>query len=152
MKLMKYTLLGILVFFSCSAIAQDNHKFPKLEELHERKWQSLVAQAQLTQKEIEMVKPVFMEYEQSVWKLHRENREFFKSSLTNAKTNKPNYAELNDRYVEYEFKEAQLFKSYHLQLRKLMQPETLFRYYKAEREFKRKLLQDFQERKLHDMR
>jgi hypothetical protein len=43
--------------------------------------------------------------------------------------------------VESEVKQSQLFKSYHLQLRKVLQPETLFKYYKAEREFKRKLLQ-----------
>ena len=40
-----------------------------------------------------------------------------------------------------------MLKSYHLQLRRLLAPETLFRYYHAEREFKRKLLQDMQDRR-----
>jgi hypothetical protein len=145
MKLIKYALLGMLVFLSSTAIAQDNNKIPKIDELHALKWQSLSTRAKLTPKEIEIVKPVFMEYEQSVWKMHQEKHEFFKSALKDVKTVKPNYADLNDRYVDYELKEAQMFKSYHLQLRKLLQPETLFKYYKAEREFKRKLLKDLQD-------
>jgi hypothetical protein len=145
MKLIKYALLGVLVFLSSAVIAQDNSKIPKIDELHALKWQSLSTKAKLTPKEMEIVKPVFMEYEQSVWKMHQEKHEFFKSALENVKTVKPNYADLNDRYVDYELKEAQMFKNYHFQLRKLLQPETLFKYYKAEREFKRKLLKDLQD-------
>ena len=147
MKLMKYALIGMLMVVSSTISAQDNDRNARIEEMHERKWQSLITQAQLSPREIEAVKPVFMQYEQMVWKQHQENREFFKSALKNAKNSKPNYAELNDRYVENEFKEAQQFKNYHYQLRKLLQPETLFKYYKAEREFKRKLLHDIQDRR-----
>ena len=151
MKLMKYAFIGLMMVLSSTITAQDNNdRNARIEEMHERKWQSLITQAQLSPREIEAVKPVFMQYEQMVWKQHQENREFFKSALKNAKNSKPNYAELNDRYVENEFKEAQQFKNYHFQLRKLLQPETLFKYYKAEREFKRKLLQDFQEHRQHD--
>jgi len=142
---MKKGLLGILLILSSLLYAQDNEKFPKIDDMHLHKWQTLVSEAQLTPKEIEVVQPVFMEYEKTVWNLHKQNHEFFKSALKNAKNVKPNYAELNDRYVDSEFREVQLFKNYHIQLRKLMQPETLFRYYKAEREFKRKLLHDFKD-------
>ena len=144
---MKNALLVLLISLSSFAISQENDRSSKIEELHTRKWESLISQAQLTPKEIEAVHPVFLEYEHSTWKMHQEHREFFRSTFQNAKKNKPNYAELNDRYVEFEFQEAQLFKNYHLKLRKLLQPETLFRYYKAEREFKRKLLHDLQEHK-----
>jgi len=152
MKRLKYTLLGMLVFLSTAAIAQDDHKIPKIDELHAFKWQCLSSKSQLTPREIDIVKPVFMDYEQSIWRMHQEKHEFFKSALKDAKTVKPNYANLNDKYVEYEFKEAQMFKNYHLKLRKLLQPETLFKYYKAEREFKRKLLQDIQDKKHQDKR
>jgi cytochrome c-type biogenesis protein CcmH/NrfG len=152
MKLIKYTLFGMLVFLSTTVIAQDNHRFPKIEELHAQKWQIIIEQAQLTPKEIEVVQPVFMEHEQALWKLHQENREFFKSAMKNAKTVKPNFAVLNDRYVENQVKEVKLFKEYHLKLRKLLQPETLFKYYNADRQFKRKLLKDFQDHKPYDKR
>jgi len=148
--MMKFTLIGILLVLSATGFAQDKDRNARIEEMHARKWQSLITQAQLTPKEIDAVKPVFMEYEQTVWKLHQDNRGFFKSAMKNASKVKPNFADLNDRYVDFEFKQAQMFKNYHMQLRKILQPETLFKYYKAEREFKRKLLQDLQEHRDHD--
>ena len=147
---MKFTLIGILLVLSATGFAQDKDRNARIEEMHARKWQSLITQAQLSPKEIDAVKPVFMEYEQTVWKLHQDNRGFFKSAMKNASKVKPNFADLNDRYVDFEFKQAQMFKNYHMQLRKILQPETLFKYYKAEREFKRKLLQDLQEHRDHD--
>jgi hypothetical protein len=150
MKLIKNILIAILLILSSTAIAQDKDKHFNIEEMHARKWQSLITQAQLTPKEIDAVKPVFMEYEQLVWKLHEVNHDFFKSAFKNAKHGKPNFAVLNDRYVDNEIRDAQMFKNYHLKLRKLLQPETLFNYYRAERDFKRKLLQDFQDHKPHD--
>jgi hypothetical protein len=147
---MKYTLMVLLVFLSNTAFAQETNKLSKIEEFHERKWQILITQAQLNPKETEDVKPVFLEHENLMWKLHQENHDFFKSNLKNAKNVKPNYAALNDRYIDNEFKEAQMAKIYHVKLRKILDPETLFRYYKAERDFKRKLLQDLKDRKEHD--
>lgn len=150
MKMMKYSLFGLLLTLSGLLYANDDAGFPKIDDMHLHKWQTLVSEAQLTPKEVEVTQPVFMEYEKAVWDLHQQRREFFKSAFKDAKKVKPNYAELNDRYVDFEFKEAQLFKNYHLKLRKLLQPETLFRYYRAEREFKRKLLRDFHDHRPPD--
>ena len=150
MKLMKYAFIGLLMILSNSLKAQDNNRFARIEEMHERKWQNLITQAQLSPNEIEMVKPVFLQYGQTIWKMHQENRDAFRAALKNAKNVKPNYADLNERYVNYQFKEAQLFKNYHIRLRKLLQPETLFKYYKAERDYKRVLLREFQDHKQPD--
>ena len=152
MRLLKYTLAGILLLLSSFASADQycDQRKDQIDEMHQHKWQILSSEAQLTSKEADAVLPVFMEYEKSIWNLHQKNREFFQSAMKNAKNVKPNYSELNDRYVDFEFKEAKLFKDYHLKLRRLLQPETLFKYYKAEREFKRKLLRDFQDRKPGD--
>jgi hypothetical protein len=150
MKMIKYSLFGLVLTLSSFLYASDNDGFTKIDDMHLRKWQTLVSEAQLTPKEIDVVQPVFMEYEKAVWNLHKQNREFFRSALKDGKKVKPNYAELNDRYVDFEFQEAQLFKNYHLKLRKLLQPETLFKYYHAEREFKRKLLRDFHDHRPPD--
>lgn len=149
MKLFKYTLAGITLLISGFVNANQcyEQKQDKIDEMHQQKWHILVTEAQLTSKEADVVLPIFMEYEQSVWELHRKNREAFKAAMKNAQKEKPDYLQLNDRYVDFEFKEAKLFKDYHLKLRRLLQPETLFKYYKAERAFKRKLLNDFQNRK-----
>ena len=148
MKTIKHNLCIVLFFMSTIINAQETTNSPKVEEMHTRKWNFLVEQAQLTQNELDAVQTIFMEYEKSVWSLHQQNREFFKKSIKELRNDKPNYTEMNDRYVEFEVKQSQLFKNYHMQLRKVLQPETLFKYYKAEREFKRKLLKDMQGRNL----
>jgi hypothetical protein len=150
MKMMKYKLLGFLFMFSGIIYASDADNPSQIDEMHLQKWKILVSEAQLTPKEIELVQPVFMEYENAVWALHKKNREFFKAAFKDLKKVKPNFAELNDRYANYDFQDAQLFKNYHSKLRKLLQPETLFKYYHAEREFKRKLLRDFHDHGPHD--
>lgn len=147
MNTIKKLLVGLFVLASTLLQAENRDDFPRIEEMHNNKWEFLVEKARLSPDEIERVRPVFMNYEKTVWNLHRQNRESFKAAMKDAKKIKPNYADLNDKYVDFEFKQAQLFRNYHMQLRKLLPPETLFKYYKAEREFKRKLLQDFQDKR-----
>lgn len=143
--MMKYKILGILLLLSSFLYAIDTGSPSMIDQMHLQKWKILVSRAQLNQKEIELVQPVFMEYENAVWSLHQKNREFLKSAFQNKSKGKPNFAEVNDRYADFDFQDAQLFRNYHYKLRKLLSPETLFRYYLAEREFKRKLLRDFQD-------
>jgi hypothetical protein len=136
----------LFVFFSIVANAQGNRSFSKVEELHNQKWEFLVEKAQLSPREIELVQPVFMEYEKTLWDLHEKNRRLFKSLSNQRDAGNINYAEINDRTADIELTQAQLFKSYHLKLRKILHSETLFNYYKAEREFKRVLLQKLSNR------
>ena len=146
MKTIRHQLLFISVLFSLVLSAQENRSFPKVDEMHNRKWQFIIEKAKLTQSETDAVLPVFMEYEKAVWAFHGKNAEFFRSFKVKFKDPNVNYSDLNDRYVEMGMTQAQMFKNYHLKLRKLLSPETLFRYYKAEREFKRELLKDLKDR------
>jgi len=145
MKTIRYKLLFLSAFFCLILSAQENKSFPKVEEMHNRKWQFIVEKAKLTQAEADAVLPVFMEYEKAMWAFHGKNGEFFRSIKDKLKDPNVNYSEINDRYVEMGMTQAQMFKNYHLKLRKILAPETLFRYYKAEREFKRELLQDLKD-------
>lgn len=142
MKTIKHKLLLFLAFFSLVSSAQENKPFPRVEEMHNRKWQFIVEKTKLTPAEADAVLPVFMEYEKSQWGFHAKNGDFFHSIKNKMKDQNVNYSEINDRYVEMGMIQAQIFKNYHLKLRKLLPPETLFRYYRVEREFKRELLQD----------
>jgi len=152
MKNMKQKIIFLLVFISTVLCAQENQLFPKVEEMHNRKWQFLVEKVQLNPKEIDAVQPIFMEYEKALWNFHSKNSDFFKSLKNKQGNANINYSEINDRFAEIELTQAQLFKSYHLKLRKILPPETLFKYYKAEREFKRKLLQNLQNGPQHGRR
>jgi len=149
MKAIKYTISIVFSLLSNLISAQNKGNSSKVDEMHAQKWQYMVEQSDLSQKEVELIQPVFMEYEKAVWKQHAKNREFFRSARNKDKNVKPNYSELNDRYAEIELIQAQQFKAYHLKLRKLLSPEILYKYYKAEREFKRKLLQDYPGRTGH---
>lgn len=152
MKTIRYQLLFFIALFCLVLSAQENKPFPKVEEMHNRKWQFIVEKAKLTQAETDAALPVFMEFEKALWDFHGKNGEFFRSIKNKLKDKNVNYSEINDRYVEMGITQAQMFKNYHLKLRKLLPPETLFRYYKAEREFKRELLQDLKDHPQRDKR
>lgn len=149
MKTMKRFLWGLLISFSTLINAQEAGAPPKVEEMHARKWQFMQEQSKLTPSESDAVQPIFMEYEKAVWSKHQKDRDFFRSAKKMDGNLKPPYTEMNDRYAEMDLIQGQLFKSYHLKLKKILQPEVLFRYYHAEREFKRKLLQDMQNHDSH---
>lgn len=149
MKTLKSIFIGLFLLMGIFAFAQVAPEQPgnRVDEMHARKWQFMVDQSKLNPKEIEAVLPIFMEYERLVWTQHEKNRTFFRSAFKSEGNTKPNYAALNDHYSEMDLLQGQMFKAYHLKLCRLLSPETLFRYYHAEREFKRKLLQDMSTRK-----
>ena len=140
MKTIKYTLFGMLLLLGTVMQAQGNHAFPNVDEMHARKWQFMIDQAKLNPQEAAKVQSVFIAYEKSIWQLHERNRANFKNALKVSDNEKPNYTLLNDMYINQEIKKVMLLKSYHQKLRRILAPESLFNYYRAERSFKRKLL------------
>ena len=145
MKTIKCIIWTILILLSANINAQDIDRSSNVDNMHSQKWQFLVDKAQLAPTDIAKVQPVFLQYEKSMWLQHQQNRDFLRQNFKKDKNIKPDFAKWNDRYVEMEVKQSSLLKGYHLQLRRLMTPEKLFRYYLAERDFKRKLLQDMQD-------
>lgn len=144
MEQIKYIILAMTLSVMSVLTAQNNQNQTKVDEMHIKKWQFITEKVPLTNEEIDKVQPIFMAYEKSVWDQHAKNREYFRQARRNKEgKDKPNYAELNERYVDLELIQAQLFKSYHLKLKKILPAETLFNFYGAERDFKKKLLQDF---------
>lgn len=134
MKLVKYHLLFILLVGLNTVRAQEKRP-PSPEEMHLKKWEYLVKTAQLSDKEGEIVKPIFMQYENDVWELHKKSRPMRKDKIT-----QPNYEELNEKYIEREIRQAELLKEYHSKLKKVLSPEVLHNYYRAEGLFKRNLI------------
>lgn len=143
MKPIRFILVA-LIMISCFNVQAQRMRgnFPDLNEMRERKWKLLSEQAKLTPEEMAAVKPVFLEYEQTVWQIHQERRKMGMDFMKNKNQTNVDYNALNDRYVNSEIQQAQLLRDYHLKLKKLLKPETLFNYYRAERMFKRKLLRN----------
>lgn len=148
MKALKLLLFGIFCLASSIVYSQQpTNLADKVNQMHERKWQFLVEKSKLTSKEMEIVKPVFLEYEKMVWDQHVKDRTFFKENIKSEGDKKPDYEALNNHYAQMDLIQGKMFKAYHAKLCKLLSPETLFRFYHAEREFKRKLLQDMSNRR-----
>lgn len=138
------TLFFVLLLLSCFSVQAQRkmRQFPNVTEMHEHKWKAITGQVKLTPEEMSAVKPIFLEYEQAVWKIHQERRDAIMDFNKNKRKADIDYNSLNNKYVNFEIKQALLLRAYHLRLKKILKPETLFNYYRAERMFKRKLLRN----------
>ena len=138
----KLTLLAwLFTFVLVSAHAQDQnrHRNFDINKFHERKWEFMMSEVKLSPAEMSLVKPVFLNYEKNGWELHRQPRDLFRKTRNGTMTEK-DYSELNDKMINMEIKRSQYLREYHMKLRKLLKPETLFKYYRAEKSFERQLL------------
>lgn len=134
-----YTLSFLLCLIAVSTQAQNRRGRPNVDELHEKKWEFLTKEVNLSPAEENTVKPVFLDYEKNIWELHKKTWELFRKSREADLTEKE-YSELNDKMVNMEIKRSHYLREYHMKLRKLLKSETLFKYYLAEKKFERELL------------
>ncbi|MDR1585454.1 MAG: hypothetical protein LBS07_04675 [Prevotellaceae bacterium] len=139
---MKFFVLSLLLVSAFGVQAQQHKDRPRIEDMHAKKWAELSAKAKLTEQEKTVVYPVFMEYEDAVWKLFKQNREVMKSLRNKKDDASLNYEEINNKYIEQEVKQIELLQEYHKKLTKILAPRKLFDYYLAERVYKRQLLQN----------
>lgn len=142
---MKKNILIMMLFLSMTIIAQENQNPPRVEDMHARKWEYMIEKSKLTTQDAAKVEPVFMEYEQAVWKLMEQNKVYYKKKHENKTSqSKPNFEEINERFINIETQKAQLLKNYYIKLKKVLPAETIFNYFKAERMFRQELIKDWQ--------
>ncbi|MCL2596994.1 MAG: hypothetical protein FWD66_04910 [Paludibacter sp.] len=140
---MKTNILLIFLFVVQAAMSQNDKNFPSIEQLTEHKWQEISEKAKLTDAEKKAVYPLFVEYEQSLFSLNKTLWAAFRNVRKNTgHSEKIDFAQVNDLYVNTEIKQAELLKNYHEKLQKLLSPESLFNFYLAERNFKKNLMQN----------
>lgn len=142
----KNTIVILLMFTSVLVFGQQESK-PDIEELHNRKWAYLVERVQLTPTEVARVKPLFLEYEKSVWKIIEESKPIYRS-FHDKKNNRTesDYAQINERFINSEMHKSQLLKAYYSKLKKLLSSETIFKYFNAERSYRKDLIENWQGR------
>lgn len=141
--MMKNIKLNITILLLVSFISlQSQNRRPLVDKMHEHKWNVMMSQVKLTNDEMALVKPIFLEYEQAIWKIHQERIDKYINFKKRRFSGSIDYNSLNNRYINSEIKQAQLLREYHIKLKKILDPETLFNYYLAERSFKRKLLRE----------
>jgi len=143
---MKQIIVLFMLSISGLLIAQESEQL-KIEELHNRKWEFIVQKSQLTTKEAARVKPLFWEYENAVWKTMEENREFFRGFYRNKQNrSEAQYLEMNERYINAEIQKSHLLKIYYAKLKKQLSSESVFKYFSAERSFRKELMDKWQDR------
>lgn len=140
----KYLILVMLTV--CFALnAQDFRNRPNLRDLHNRKWEFLVENANLTDEQAAKIEPLFMDYEASIWKLMEQNKDAFRKNKDSRRDRENrNFEELNERFVNTELQKAQLQKNYYLKLKKYLPARTIFEYFNAERSFRKELVREWQ--------
>lgn len=139
--------LSIILFLSAISIwtvmAQQH---PNVEDMHARKWNYILEKISLNADQSSKLKPLFLAYEKAGWELMEEKQETFKKLQREKQSNSEiDFRELNDQYVETEMKKALLLKDYYAKLKKVLAPETIHAYFRAERSFRRDLLKNIDE-------
>lgn len=140
-------LLSFLVLFSAIVFAQEN-KPPVRERLESLKVGFLTERLNLTAEEAKVFWPVYNKYQDELEQLRKSRRE----NLMNAKLN---FDEMSDSEVEktidnelmYRQGELDVLKKYNPQFKKVLPVKKVAKLYKAEEDFKRKLIDMIQDRK-----
>lgn len=139
----KYLIVAFLIL-NMGIQAQDFRNHPNVADIHARKWEYIVERAKLTPQQAEKIEPVFMEYEEALWKSSEQMRDAFKKFRDEKRSkNKPDYEELNKRFIALDIEKAQLQKNYYLKLKKSLNDETIYNYFGAERSFRKELIKDW---------
>jgi len=139
----KYLIVALLIL-NLGLQAQDFKNHPNVADIHARKWEYIVERAKLTPQQAEKIEPVFMEYEEALWKSSEQMRDAFKKFRDEKRSkNKPDYEELNKRFIALDIEKAQLQKNYYLKLKKSLNDETIYNYFGAERSFRKELIKDW---------
>jgi len=141
---MKQLIIVLLLSFTGILFGQESN-IPNVDELHNRKWEFIVEKAKLSSQEAARVKPFFLEYEKAVWSLMERNKEFFRDFYRNKENrSEAQYAEMNERLINAEIQKTHLLKSYYVKLKKQLSSESIFKYFNAERSFRKELIDKWQ--------
>ena len=145
---MKKYIIFLLFIISIALQAQDKNSRPGVEEMHTRKWEFVSEKSNLSALQSARIQPVFMEYENGVWRLLEQHKGAFGSHNSKGKdVRNINYKEANDRYVYIEMQKAVLLKNYYSKLKKELSDEMIFNYFNAERSYRKELIKDWQRKR-----
>ena len=146
MKRSKVMFVSILLFVSTSVFTQPQG--PVREKVETMKVGFLTERLNLTTEEAKIFWPVYNKYQDELETLRKSRRE----NLMNAKRN---FDEMDDREIEkavdnelaFRQNELDLLKKYHPQFKQVLPIKKVAKLYRAEEDFKRKLLDMIQEKR-----
>ena len=145
MKKMK-NIIPIALMFCCFSVAAQ--KKPTRERVDAMKIGFITERLSLTPNEAKVFWPVYDQYSDDLEKLRKSRRE----NISNARQN---FDEMSDAELEkavdneiiFRQNELEVLKKYHPEFKKILPIKKVARLYRAEEDFKRRLLDIIQERR-----
>jgi hypothetical protein len=146
MKNIKYKILVLLL--SCATILSAQDRRPMKDRVDAMKIGFLTDRLNLTPEEAKTFWPVYNQYSDELEKLRKGRRE----NIINARENFDSMSDAQlekavDSEIAFRQNELEILKKYHPQFKKILPIKKVAKLYKAEEDFKRKLLEMIQERR-----
>lgn len=147
MKRLALVSMAFILSMGLFAQAQEDARKQRWEDMKAKRAAYYTEKICLTPEEAQLFWPVFNELQEKKWKLHLQMNAQFRNTKKDAQ-GKPifDFAKVNDELIRIKVAEANLDKVYYEKFKKILNPEKLFRYYGAERDWANKLLKDIEKR------
>ena len=152
MKSYKYTVMkrgafiiaGLMILSTAGVTAQN----PYRERLSSYRIAFFTQKLDLSTKEAEKFWPVYNDYQEKKRNIQQERVQINRSVIQNTATlSDKELTELGDKYVGMEVQEAALSQEFHNNMKQILPPAKILRYYQAENQYKLLLLNELQDRR-----
>ena len=129
--------ISILLSSIFTLSAQQDGGSLSLSKYKEEREKFLIREVGLTETEAKIFIPLTNDLLKKKYDLNRQARQELGRILKKERLTDADYLEIVDKNIEIKQKEAQLEKEYYLKFKKILPPEKLYKYQKAEMQFMR---------------
>lgn len=134
-------LLTLLMFTGIRLTAQNQN----LEKLNAFKIGFFTKKLNLTSQEAEKFWPVYNEYQKQKDMIQQDKRSLIRDFIqTESTLNDNQLTEIGDKFVGYISQESSLAITFHKNLKEVLPPAKVIRFYQAENQYKTQLLNELQ--------
>ncbi len=142
MKIFKIIIVALIVFSSTHTHAQNRPECKRHREQIKAERVAFITEAlSLSEKEAQQFWPTYNDYNSKIEKLrHEKYSSMNKMHAADAQLSDKDYQTFIDKYIYFVEQEANLKKEYQNILSKVLSPKKIYLLYKAERDFKHKLV------------
>ncbi|MCU0462362.1 MAG: hypothetical protein MUF36_10175 [Bacteroidales bacterium] len=138
-------ILAALMILSTAGVTAQN---PNRERLNSYRIAFFTQKLDLSSKEAEKFWPVYNDYQEKKIKIQSERVQINRSVVQNTATlSDKELTELGDKYVGLEVREAALSQEFYNNMKQILPPAKILRYFQAENQYKLLLLKELQDRR-----
>lgn len=148
-KIFFITFVAISVLFSLKVFAQGDkrHRHFDREAFQAKRNAFITAEVGLTPEEAAIFIPLCNELQQKMFEMGRECRKLSREIKHKKSPTESDYSKVNDECLGVKMKEAALEKEYYEKFKKILSPEKLYKYRRAEYKFARSFMRGSDDKK-----